>query len=136
MSLEAKKWKEVVDCIPNNSETGSRFLYYRQIKANPSAEQYFLKSTSWNKRRIIAQLRCGCLPLEVELGHYRSPRTPLMERSCNEEVGDKGHFLLTCPELGAHRLGLTEAMKKIISNFSSLPWVRLSPLTLTHITMF
>ena len=122
--LEAKKWKEVVDCTPNNSETGGRFLYYRQIKVNPSAEQYILNSTSWNKRRIIAQLRCGCLPLEVELGRYRSPKTPMLERTCHlcdQEVGDESHFLLSCQEISTPRIELTEAMKKVIPNFLSLP---------------
>ena len=121
--LETKKWKEVIDYIPNNSDTGGRFVYYRQIKVNPSAEQYILRSTSWNKRRIIAQLRCGCLPLEVEIGRYRSPKTPLLERTCqlcNQGVGDECHFLLSCQGLSSPRIELTEAMLKIIPNYTSL----------------
>ena len=121
--LETKKWKEVIDYIPNNSDTGGRFVYYRQIKVNPSAEQYILRSTSWNKRRIIAQLRCGCLPLEVEIGRYRSPKTPLLERTCqlcNQGVGDECHFLLSCQGLSSPRIELTEAMLKIIPNYASL----------------
>ena len=121
--LEMKKWKEVVDCIPSNSETGGRFRYYRQFKLSPSAEQYILKSTSWNKRRIIALLRCGCLPLEVELGRYRSPKTPLAERTCqlcNKEVGDESHFFLSCEELNNTRTELITAMTEITPSFLSL----------------
>ena len=91
---------------------------------SPSAEQYILNSTSWNKRRIIAQLCYSCLPLEVELGHYRSPKTPMLERTChlcNQEVGDESQFLLSCQEISTPRIELTEAMKKVIPNFSSLP---------------
>ena len=62
-NLESKKWKEAVDEIPANSVTGGQFRYYREIKVSPSSEQYIVRSTSLNKRRIVAQLRCGCLPL-------------------------------------------------------------------------
>ena len=35
-----------------------------------------------NRRRTITMLRCGCLPLEVETGRYRTPKTPLQQRIC------------------------------------------------------
>ena len=122
-NLESKKWKETVDEIPVDSETGGRFRYYREIKVTPSSEQYIMRSASLNKRRIVAQLRCGCLPLEVETGRYRSPKTPLMERTCQlckDGVGDESHFLLSCHELSSPRTELTQAITDIVPNFSSL----------------
>ena len=57
---------------------------------------------SLDKRRTIAQLRCGCLPLEIELGRYRNPKIPLDQRICNlcnTGTEDETHFLTTCPAL-------------------------------------
>ena len=52
------------------------------LKTSPSVEQYIEAGISLNKRQVISQLRTGCLPLEVELGRYRSPKTPLANRLC------------------------------------------------------
>ena len=72
---EMIQWKNTVMIPPQNSETGGRFRFYRKFKSSPVAERYMcvyiLNSVTLNKRRIITQLRCGCLPLEVELGRYR-----------------------------------------------------------------
>ena len=46
---------------------------------------------------MFAQLRCGILPLAIEVGRYRD--VPLPERTCqvcNQAVEDEIHFLLTC----------------------------------------
>lgn len=51
------------------------------------------------QKRIIKQIRTGCLPLEIELGCYRSPKTSLTNRICqlcNNGVGDETHLLLDC----------------------------------------
>jgi len=34
---------------------------------------------------MITQLRTGYLPLEEELGHYRSPKTPLADKLMNDQ---------------------------------------------------
>lgn len=120
--LELDSWKGTVDAIPAECESGGRFRFYRLIKPSPSPEQYITSNTSLNKRRFITQLRCGCLPLEVELGRYRSPKTPLRERLCalcNESTGDEVHFLTVCPSLNEPREKLTTAMTTIC-DYSSL----------------
>lgn len=77
-----------------------------------------------NKRRIITQLRCGCLPIEAELGRYRSPKTPWSDRKCllcnEEEIGDEPHFLLKCDALKELRPKLLDAMSSIAPNFDML----------------
>ena len=48
----------------------------------------------------------GCLPLEVETGRYRSPKTQISSRTCqlcnDRSIGDEVHFLNSCRPL--HRL--------------------------------
>ena len=104
------------------SKSGGRFRFYRLIKSSPSPEQYITTNTSLNKRRFITQLRCRCLPLEVELGRYRLPKNPLKERLCalcSEATGDEVHFLTVYPCLNEPREKLTTAMTSIC-DYSSL----------------
>ena len=63
--LELNSWKETVEAIPAESESGGHFRFYRLIKTSPSPKQYISANTSLNKRKFIAQLRCGCLLLEM-----------------------------------------------------------------------
>ena len=122
--LEMMEWKKVVAAIPINSESGERFRYYRQLKSSPQAEEYIMSSAAIGKKRIITQLRCGCLPLEIETGRYRSPKQPLSERRCQlcqSDVGDELHFLLKCPSLSTTREPMLEAISAIYPSFQTLP---------------
>lgn len=117
---EMAKWKRAITEIPPNSETGGRFRLYRQLKSSPQPEEYILSSASVGKKRIITQLRCGCLPLEIETGRYRSPKLPLSERICQlcgSDVGDEIHFLLKCPSLSSDREPLLETISSINPSF-------------------
>ena len=111
ISQELQTWRSSVQETPKNSETGGRLILYRQIKSAPAPESY-INSISTNKRRIITMLRCGCLPLEVETGRYRAPKTPLLQRTCEicgNGIGDETHFLNYCQPLTALRLQLYKA---------------------------
>ena len=113
---EMSQWKDIVMTPPQDSETGGRFRFYRKFKSYPAAEGYILNSVVLSKRRILTQLQCGCLPLEVELGRYRSPKLPLSERICQlcqSESGDEPHFLSKCPVFNDHRQVLLTAMADI-----------------------
>ena len=115
--LEPDDWKMVVDEIPKESESGGCFRFYCKIKTSPTEEDYILRSSALNKRQIITQWRCGCLPLEIETGCYRSPKMPLSERVCqlcNSDIGTETHFLL------APREDLTKSMLHIYPDFTSL----------------
>ena len=109
--------------IPDNSESGGRLRLYRQIKTSPSVEQYILHGMSLNKRRVITQIRTGCLPLEIELGSYRSPKAPLANRICqlcNNGVGDETHLLLDCTLFSDTRKPLLDMMRSKINWFGDL----------------
>ena len=99
-------------------------VHYRQIKSAPDPEPY-INSVSNNKRRIVTMLRCGCLPLEVETGRYRTPKTPLLQRTCEicgNGIGDETHFLNYCQPLTSLRLELYKVASDVCDfNFYALP---------------
>ena len=120
---ESTQWRNTVMTIPLNSQTGGRFRFYRQFKTAPTAEGYILNSVTLNKRRILTQLRCGCLPLQIELGRYRSPKPPTEERLCqlcSSAPEDEPHFLLRCPKLDDHRPSLLTVMADAREDFPTL----------------
>ena len=120
---ELDQWKSTVSNIPWDSGSGGHFKYYRNIKSSPSAEEYVLNPVTLNKWRVITQLRCGCLLLEIELGRYRTLKPPLSERTCqlcDSEVGDKPHFLLKCQLLNTPGETLIDAKIAKYKHFTSL----------------
>ena len=86
----------------SSSESGGKLALYRQIKHFPETEPYCRASLSLGVRRVLAGLRAGCLPLQIELGRYTSPKTPLNLRICklcNDGIEDQEHFLFHCHAL-------------------------------------
>jgi hypothetical protein len=61
-------------------------------------------------RSILAQFRCGILPLRIETGRYHGE--PVEERICSlcseNNVEDEIHFLLHCPLYSEYRAKLFE----------------------------
>ena len=62
------------------SASGGRLSVYRVLKPNPGTENYVMEHLPVNVRRVVAGLRMGCLPLEVETGRYTG--TPYEQRIC------------------------------------------------------
>lgn len=122
-NAELTEWNEQLQQTPPGSESGGRLANYRTFKTVPQAEDYIIRSMSLDKRRTIAQLRCGCLPLEIELGRYRNPKIPLDQRICNlcnTGTEDETHFLTTCPALTDARSPLYLEMAKLDPSFTML----------------
>ena len=66
LQVEYSKWLDNLNSIAPNSESGGSLVLYRSYKLEPAPEEYVTRPTSWQRRRTIAQLRCGCLPLQME----------------------------------------------------------------------
>ena len=68
-------------------------------KVDNARADYVTMNISKYQRSLYAQFRCGILPLEVEVGRYRSIDLP--ERLCKQcnlmSVEDEIHFLCDCP---------------------------------------
>ena len=70
------------------------------FKPNPGTENYVIEHLPVNVRRVVAGLRMGCLPLEVETGRYvGTPYDQRICKHCKNAPEDREHFLLICPAL-------------------------------------
>ena len=79
------------------SESGGKLVIYRTLKQAPQSEPYARTKLSVGVRRVLAGLRAGCLPLQVEVGRYAYPKVPFNERLCKlcgEGIEDQTHLLL------------------------------------------
>ena len=72
-----RKWKVRI-WNPNaySSDSGGRLHNYRVIKHKPSPESYLCNIICKGNWWTMAALRGGCLQLQVEVGRYRTPKTP------------------------------------------------------------
>ena len=71
---------------------------YRLLKSDYGKEHYVDLNLKRNERSVLAQLRCGILPLRIETGRYIGE--PPNQRLCNQcdsrTVEDECHFVMEC----------------------------------------
>ena len=110
------KWRQEVQGVESGrSESGGKLALYRKFKSSPKLEPYVKLNLPVKVRRVVAGLRAGCLPLQIELGRYTQPKTPLKERICpvcTEEVQSQEHFLVRCEPLRESRNKLLDVVCK------------------------
>ena len=106
------------------TESGGKLVLYRQFKCMPELEPYAKAHVPLAARRVLAGLRAGCLPLQVELGRFTCPKTPYKQRlckMCGEALEDQTHFLLMCPKLRESRVHLFNSVTEKYPTFMSDP---------------
>ena len=117
------KWeKEVWDIKAVQSTSGRRLSVYRVLKPNPGTENYVIEHLPVNVQRVVAGLRMGCLPLEVETGRYIG--TLYYQRICKlckNALEDQKHFLLICPALADLRNTLFNKVSRLHPDFLAAP---------------
>lgn len=86
-----KEWLGQINQLP-------KLRLYQSIKTNFKTENFLEMNISKSQRSIMAQFRCGILPIRIETGRYKGG--PVDERICNfcelNEIEDDSHFLLNC----------------------------------------
>jgi len=91
MDIFTVEWRLKVEQSP-------KLRTYKQFKCQYGTELYVYKIHDRSQRSILAQLRSGILPLQVEIGRYSN--MPLENRKCllcnNGEIEDEYHFLFNC----------------------------------------
>ena len=118
------EWKNRVwDPKAVESTSGGRLSLYRVLKPSPGTEPYVAANVQYAAWRVMAGLRMGCLPLEVERGRYT--QTPYEMRTCKlclMDVEDQRHFLLFCPALQQERNLLFKAVQDLncTTNFMAM----------------
>ena len=105
------KWKDEVASKP-------KLRTYIAIKDNVEVENYVKYCYNRQNRSLMAQIRCGILPLKIETGRYSN--LPVEERLCDicnlGKVESEIHFMLECPMYSEERLTLYNAAHLDIDN--------------------
>ena len=86
-----ENWKSVINEMP-------KLRTYKTLKSSFGTEPYVKSNISRKARSVLAKLRNGSFPINIELGRYRG--LPLERRICplcKEGVEDELHFLCVCP---------------------------------------
>ena len=79
----------------NEVENKPKLRSYITYKDNYQTELYVLSFMSRSSRSFLAQLRCGILPLELEVGRWHN--VSLENRTCKtRDIETELHFLFTC----------------------------------------
>ena len=97
-NVDAAMWNKKVWDDKGNEVNGNKLRLYRCHKPKILVESYVTTMMPFAHRKFLAMLRCGSLPLEIELG--RRSKIPLHNRICklcNTNVEDEVHLLLQCP---------------------------------------
>ena len=96
---------------------------YQSMKAHLNAEYYVKCFIPKHKRSLLAQIRCGILPLKIETGRFQ--QIPLELRLCIlcnlQEVETEEHFVCRCTKFQSLREKLFECASKNKPNFIYVP---------------
>ena len=88
MGVEKQKWNIAFEKQPE-------LRTYRIFKSEFKLEDYIHKDLSLSKQSILAQLRCGILPLRIETDRYegKAEAEKLCKFCGNNSVESEAHFL-------------------------------------------
>jgi len=76
-----------------------KLRFYRSFKTSMSQEKYVTLNLTPSERSLLAQIRSGTLPLEIEVGRFRNIKVEdRLCKLCNLNVTeDETHFIFECP---------------------------------------
>ena len=91
-NLYARGW-------PAKTLTVPKVRSYVTYKTTYCSEKYVSLNLKRNDRSLLAQFRCGILPLRIETGRYvgEKPNERLCKICDSQQIEDETHFLLHCP---------------------------------------
>ena len=89
--MYARDWSRKIVTVP-------KLRTYVTFKTSYTVEKYVLFNLNRSERSILAQFRCGILPLRIETGRYVSEKPE--ERLCkvcqSGQIENELHFLFNC----------------------------------------
>ena len=93
-----EEWKKIV-------EKKSKLRTYKEIKNDFGLEKYAELDLTRSQCSVLAQIRCGILPIQIEVGRFT--RIKLEDRLCpickNGDIETETHFLFKCEEYKTER---------------------------------
>ena len=84
---------------PDKCRNVPKLRTYMQFKHSFKTETYLTMNLNRNERSVMAQFRCGVLPLRIETGRFVGEQVgDRLCRFCDLNlIEDEKHFLLVCP---------------------------------------
>ena len=114
-NLDCEQWTNAVFTSP-------KLRTYRIFKTTYGTEIYLKSIHNRQQRSILAQFRCGILPLALETGRFTN--TVEQERLCllcnRNEIESEMHFLLECPKYETLREEYVRIVSEEFINFRLL----------------
>ena len=118
------KSEYAAQAISSLSDNNPKLRTYRLFKTNFSLEPY-LHITILKYRVSLSKFRLSSHRLQIEVGRYTRPKTPVEDRLCkyceDNAVEDEMHFLLTCncySDIRSEMLGTVQSIIPEICNQS------------------
>jgi len=110
ISAHTKEWLVQINEMP-------KLRTYRTLKNSFGVEDYVNKvQLSRSQRSVIARLRNGSFPINIEIGRYRG--IPLDDRICykcnSNSIENEEHFMCVCPAYEEQRTGLIRDIRESI----------------------
>lgn len=113
-----EKYREEWNVLRNRK---SKLRLYNDIKEEMKKEQFLQLDLTRGQRSVLSQLRCGILPIEIEIGRYSNK--PVEERLCNlcknGEVEDECHVLFSCDTYNDIRIKFVDDLELQIDDFDT-----------------
>ncbi|MCG8049515.1 MAG: reverse transcriptase family protein, partial [Candidatus Thiodiazotropha endolucinida] len=124
-TVKQKLYSYYADSWPDKVRTSPKLRTYITFKTSYETENYVKMNLQRNERSILAQFRCGVLPLRIETGRFvgEKPEERLC-RLCNcNTPEDETHFLLDCTLYTSIR---DQWFKDIIQRISDNSWIQMN----------
>ena len=104
----------------------NKLVYFKNSKETLSPSNYLNKIKNREQRRLLAKLRLGVLPLEIEKGRrsnlLRSDR--LCKLCSTAQVEDEIHFLFRCPSLELCRQTFIKSISELHPHFANISYLQ------------
>jgi hypothetical protein len=111
-------------------ESKPKLATYTKIKNVLDVEPYVLLNLSRRGRSLLAQFRCGILPLMIETGRYRNiPSDKQICPVCDmRELEDESHIMFRCKAYQSLRSTFCDQLADKIDNLNDLndPYYKLN----------
>ena len=114
MCMHAETWKE-------NILTKPKLRTYITFKDEYGTENYVKYCSSRFQRSLLAQIRCGILPIRIEVGRFNNEKED--KRICQvcdqQKIENEFHFICECSQYDIYRQDMYNYVKAKNVNFAS-----------------
>ena len=110
--------------LGNDGQDHNKLRFYKTLKGSFQIEPYILNIRNRNQRQWLTRYRTSAHALQIELGRYTRPVTPIVDRKCKYckegVIDDEQHFILFCDTFKIKRQCFMNRLNVLNQNFGVL----------------